>query len=161
MQRTIWAVKRAHWRSWAGTLRLLRTGGLFKLRTTRKLTPARYDVIHLLVKRGGTMGQKAMCAALGVVKSSLSELLATMERFGLVERSRFRARAGRIVTVTDAGRDAHGDAFLIEMEIDERVTTAFRGDRRQLTVEKACLTVREVFGAPGPRLLYEFLVVDD
>lgn len=163
MQRTIWAVKRAHWRSWAGSLRLLRTGGLFNLRTTRKLTPARYDVLHLLGQRGGAMVQKAMCAALGVVKSTLSELLTTMERLGLVSRSRF-TRAGRTVTtvtVTDVGREAWNDAFLIEMEIDGLVTNAFNSDRRQLTAERACLEVRKAFGDLGPRLLYEFLVVDD
>ncbi len=163
MQRTVWAVKRAHWRSWAGMLRLLRTGGMFEQCPTRKVTPARYDVLHLLVKRGGKMVQKAMCEALGVAKSSLSEILAIMERLGFVERSRFAPRLGRTVTLTASGQDAWETMFIIEMEVDRDVTRAFGySDRRQLYVEKACLTVRAAFDAVvGPRMLYEFLVVDD
>ncbi len=159
MQRTIWAVKRAHWRSWAGSLRLLREKGIFA-EHMRKVTPARYDVLHLLFRRGA-MAQKVLREALGVVKSTLSELLAMMERLGLVERSE-RTRAGRTVTLTNEGRDVYGYAWLIELEIDRVVTGAFNGsDRRQLYVEKACLIVRKAFDDFGPRMLYPFLVVDD
>lgn len=159
MQRTLWAVKRAYWRSWAGSLRLLRKDPIFAAHM-RKVTPARYDVLHLLFRRGA-MAQKALREALGVVKSTLSELLTMMERLGLVERSA-RRRAGRTVTLTNEGRDAYGYAWLIELDIDACVTLAFdRSERRQLYVEKACLVVRKAFGDLGPRLLYEFLVVDD
>ena len=163
MQRTVWAVKRAHWRSWAGMLRLLRTGGMFEQWPTRKVTPARYDVLHLLVKRGGTMVQKAMREALGVAKSTLSEILSIMERLGFIERSRFAPRVGRTVTLTRSGEHAYAWTFIIEMEVDRDVTRAFGySDRRQLHVEKACLKVRAAFDeVVGPRLLYEFLVVDD
>ncbi len=159
MQRTIWAVKRAHWRSWAGSMRLLREKGPLA-RYMRKVTPARYDVLHLLF-RCGAMAQKALREALGVVKSTLSELLATMEHLGLVERSA-RTRAGRIVSLTKEGDDAYAYAWTVELEVDDRVTRAFNdSDRRQLHVEKACLTVRKAFDDFGPRLLYEFLVVGD
>lgn len=102
-----------------------------------------------------------MCAALGVVKSSLSQLLSTMERLGLVSRSPL-TRAGRTVRLTSEGKDAHNDAFMIEMEVDQCVTAAFDySDRRQLTVEKACHTLRKAFGDLERRLLYRFLVVDE
>ncbi len=163
MQRTVWAVKRAYWRSWTGMVRLLRTGGMFEQWPTRKVTPARYDILHLLVKRGGTMVQNAMREALGLAKSSLSEILSIMERLGFIERSRFRPRVGRTVTLTKSGEDAYSWTFMIEMEVDRDVTRAFGySDRRQLHVEKACLTVRSAFDEiVGPRMLYKFFVIDD
>ncbi len=159
MLRVLWALKRAHWCSWAGARRALRACTILPKRTRRVLTPARLDVLHLL-ELHGSMSQKAMRAALGVVKSTLSEMLSTMERLGLVSRGR-RTRRGRTVSPTDEGHEVWLDAFTIEEELDWDVANAFGSDACELVFENGCHALRAAFGEVMPRLLYDFLPVFD
>ena len=158
MHRAIWAVKKAHWRSWAATWRMLRKSGV---------TPARFDVIHCLAISGGSMPQGALRRALAVVKSTLSETLAKMEKLGLVVRSP-RSHRGRSVQLTEKGRQARARAVMSECDVDETIAIGFgaywRPDRYMLWVlalERICKSVRRAFGETRPPRLYGWLEVDD
>src|SRR6185312_17351015 len=111
MHRAIWAVKKAHWRTWAASWRMLRKSGV---------TPARFDVIHCLVKAGGSMRQESLRRALAVVKSTLSETLAKMEKLGFVSRSR-RTRSGRVVQLTAKGLAVPRATFGPECDVEETI----------------------------------------
>ena len=101
MHRTTWAAKRAHYKSWAFQWRLLK-------RRRVAITPARFDALHVLAERG-RMAQGTLRRLLGVVKSTLSELLRDLELRGLVERGA-RTRSGRSVEISRAGKGVVDDA---------------------------------------------------
>ena len=158
MHRAIWAVKKAHWRTWAASWRMLRKCGV---------TPARFDVIHCLVKAGGSMRQESLRRALAVVKSTLSETLARMEKLGFVSRSR-RTRWGRVVQLTAKGLAVPGATFGPECDVEETIAMGFGAywnpRKRTLSVlalERLCKSVRRAFGETRPPRLYDWLDVDD
>ncbi len=154
MHRAIWAVKKAHWRTWAVTRRLLRKRGL---------TPARLDVLECLAKAGGRLSQTALTRALAVVKSTVSEQLAKMEKLGLVTRTR-RTRRGRDVIITARGEEKHELAFAEKCEVDGSFARAYGARwnvyRERLCVvvlERLCKSLRRIFGEQRPRRLYELI----
>jgi DNA-binding MarR family transcriptional regulator len=152
MHRSIWAVKRAHWRCWTVGRRMLREA---------RVTPARFDLLQCLWSRGGTMMQRALQEALCVVRSTVSEALAKLEKLGLVVRGR-RGRLGRSVTLTDAGQRAVDEGFNAQMVADdviERALVARSGKIRAL--ERLCRRLRGAFGDPTPALLYDWLRYED
>jgi DNA-binding MarR family transcriptional regulator len=131
------------------------------------VTPARFDVIHCLVKAGGRMRQGALRSALAVVKSTLSETLAKMEKLGLVTRSR-RSRKGRVVQVTAKGALVQQRTFLDECDVEETIAMGFgaywRPDKERLWIlalERLCKSVRRAFGEARAPRLYEWLEVED
>lgn len=158
MHRAIWAVKKAHWRSWAATWRMLRKSGV---------TPARFDVIRCLENAGGRMAQAALRVALAVVKSTMSETLAKMEKLGFVERTA-RTRQGRWVALTNKGRDVSNRTFLAECDVDDTIASGFGAFWRPqkhalwvLALERLCKSVRRAFGEVRPPRLYGWLEADD
>jgi DNA-binding MarR family transcriptional regulator len=154
MHRAIWAVKRAHWRSWAAGRRLLRGTGV---------TPARLDVLQCLWSAGGTMAQKAVQGALGAARSTVSEMLAVLEKRGWVTRGR-RDRHGRTVTLTDEGRVAFGEAFEAQMIAYDRIGDAFGSltwPGRVDVLERLCRRVRVAFGDAAQLVLYRWLYEED
>jgi DNA-binding MarR family transcriptional regulator len=154
MHPAIWAVKRAHWRSWAAGRRLLRGTGV---------TPGRLDVLQCLWSGGGTMAQKAVQTALGVARSTVSEMLAVLEKRGWVTRGR-RDRYGRTVTLTYEGRVAFGEAFEAQMIAYDRIARAlgaFTWPGRVDVLERLCRRVRVASGDTARLLLYGWLYEGD
>ncbi len=86
------SIKRAH-------LALLRLGR--SLLTDDGLTPARFDLMNALGPTGAK--QSDLCRQLEVVRSVVSEMLASLEKLGWIER----VREGRtkLVKLTAAGRE--------------------------------------------------------
>ena len=68
-------------RAYHGTLRVTREA-LAKL----GLTPARFDLLYIVAKEGGTLLQRELQRALGVVAATVSRMLTSLEELGLVER---------------------------------------------------------------------------
>ena len=136
MLRVLWATKRAYWTSAAASRRAIRDEQIVPKKVRRLLTPARLDVLHLL-KLHGSMSQKAMRLALGVVKSTLSELLSTMERLGLLCRGR-RLRRGRTVSATVEGDKAYDFAITIQEHLDVTISRTFASDSIELAYEQGC-----------------------
>jgi len=144
MHRAIWAVKRAHWWTWMKARRLLRQT------TKRPLTPARFDVLFVLSERGRMM-QRTLRHVLGVVGSTMSEMLGDLEKSGFVARGP-RSRAGRSVELTEVGDRALSNAFSAYMAIDDVIGQAFGGAwsetsfGRLLIWERVCRRVRHACG---------------
>jgi DNA-binding MarR family transcriptional regulator len=112
------------------------------------------------------MAQGALQTALGVVKSTMSEALAKMEKLGLVARTR-RTRAGRDVILTDRGRTTLEESYRARMEVDDIVSVGFGAywepDKERLWVlalERLCKSVRRMFGERRARRLYDWLSYD-
>jgi DNA-binding MarR family transcriptional regulator len=145
MHRAIWAVKRAHWWTWMKARKLLRQSAR---RPT--LTPARFDVLFVLSERGRMM-QRSLRRVLGVMGSTMSEMLGDLEKRGFVARGK-RSRAGRSVELTKAGDDALSNAFYAYMELDDAIGSAFGGAwfgdscARLLIWERVCRRVRHACG---------------
>ena len=145
MHRAIWAAKRAHWWTWMKARRLLHDG-------ESVLTPARFDVLFVLSERGRMM-QRALRRVLNVVGSTMSEMLADLEKRGLVARGR-RSRAGRSVEVTALGEQAIESSFMAYMKVDDVIDDAFGGSfvwygyssKRLLLWERMCRRVRHACG---------------
>jgi DNA-binding MarR family transcriptional regulator len=119
-------------------------------RTRVTLTPARFDVLFVLEKRGKTM-QRTLRHALNVVGSTMSEMLGDLEGRGLVVRGP-RSRAGRSVEISESGREAIANAFQAYMQVDEVIGGAFGGTwyddacGRLLIWERVCRRMRHVCG---------------
>jgi DNA-binding MarR family transcriptional regulator len=111
MLRMISNIKKTHWVAWAECNRRVR-----RLRIAG-MTPARFDVIQLL-HRNGPMLQSAIRKTLGVVKSSVSELLRELESFGFITRSRARHRVGRRVTLTEKGETTYTTLWDCQCELE-------------------------------------------
>lgn len=151
MHRAIWAVKRAHWKTWAVGLRMLRKVGI---------TPARLDVIHCLSLNGGAMSQKALQLALGVVRSTMSEALAKLEKLGMVRRGP-RTRRGRRVTLTEKAARLEGPVYsermLADCQLDETLGDELTSWGRTIVLERLCRRVRLAFGDPSRGALFGWL----
>jgi DNA-binding MarR family transcriptional regulator len=155
MHRTIWAVKRAHFKTWAWNWKLLRR---------LKVTPAQFDALYVLSERG-VMMQKKLQETLGVARSTVSELLKELARVRLVVRGA-RDRDGRDVRLTDVGRDIVDKAWEILTEVEERVIEAFGGWNRrpfvkQVIVERLCRHLWRAAGVIGFGRVYRWLPYDD
>ena len=156
MHRVIWAVKRAHWRCWAASTRLLRRTGL---------TPARVDLLHAIDVHGGTLAQSALQRVLGVVRSTVSEALGALERLGCVTRGR-RTHQGRRVTLTDKGRRALGGGlYTAQIAVDDGLELTMSSDAlswagRVIVLERLCKRLRLAFGDASPQALWDWLDYD-
>jgi DNA-binding MarR family transcriptional regulator len=145
MHRTIWAVKRAHFKTWAWNWRLLRQV---------KVTPAQFDALYVLAERG-VMMQSKLQYALGVARSTISELLKELARVGLVARG-VRFRDGKDVRLTAA----------LQTEVEDKVIDAF-GDWRartfvkQVFLERLCRHLWRAAGVIGFGRVYRWLPYED
>ena len=87
-------------RAYHGTLRVTREA-LAKL----GLTPARFDLLYIVAKEGGTLLQRELQRALGVVAATVSRMLTSLEELGLVEREVVEEdHRCRHVVLTKSGR---------------------------------------------------------
>jgi DNA-binding MarR family transcriptional regulator len=156
MHRAIWAVKRAHWKTWAWTRRVLR-----KL----DVTPARFDALYAIHEHGVIM-QSKLQRLLGVVRSTISELLRDLERLGLVVRGA-RCRSGRDVRLTEAGHDVIASAWLAQSDVDDEIFDVFGGPEssrsyvRLLLLERFCRHLRRAAGDMGRARVYAWLPYED
>lgn len=156
MHRAIWAVKRAHWKSWAWTRKVLR-----KL----NVTPARFDALYAIHERG-VMMQSTLQRVLGVVRSTVSELLRDLERLGLVVRGA-RFRNGRDVRLTEAGQELIATAWFTQWHVDDEIFDRFGGSERSgayvrvLLLERFCRHLRRAAGDTGRARVYAWLPYDD
>ncbi len=105
------------------------------------------------------MLQDAIRDALGVVKSSASELLARLEECGFIRRSRMRYRVGRRVELTQLGEDAYRAVTYTQGEL-ETLCHALRYLRWRY-VERMCIVIGRVFRRPVPIELYPLYLDDD
>lgn len=157
MHRTIWAVKRAHFKTWAWNWRLLRT---LKV----KVTPAQFDALYVLAERG-VMMQSKLQQALGVARSTISELLKDLARAQLVARGT-RFREGRDVRLTAAGKGVVDSAWTLQTDVEEKIIDAF-GDWRartfvkQVFVERLCRHLWRAAGVIGFGRVYRWLPYED
>jgi DNA-binding MarR family transcriptional regulator len=87
-------------RAFHGTLRVTRSA-----LASFGLTAARFDMLYILAKEGGILAQRELQRALGVAASTVSRMLASLEKLGMVTREimedDFRQRW---VVLTKAGR---------------------------------------------------------
>ena len=68
------------------------------------LTPARYDLLHALRARKYGMGQTHLVKVLGVARSTVSEMLGSLEELGFVRREIDPSdRRRKIVWITEEG----------------------------------------------------------
>lgn len=97
------------------------------------LCPIQCEVLSVLTENGGSMAQKDLEGRLVIRKSTLSGVLDTMERNGLVERSVSDTdRRSRTVSLTSEGARRCGEATR-QLEETERII--FEGvDREDLDV---------------------------
>ena len=88
-------------RAFHGTLRVSRSG-----LAACGLTAARFDLLHYLYQRDRrAAAQRTLTRELGVTRSTVSRMLASLEVLGVVRRTRHLGdRRQRWVTLTDAGR---------------------------------------------------------
>jgi DNA-binding MarR family transcriptional regulator len=96
MHTIFFGLKRAH----HSTLRLTRVG-LANL----GLTAARFDLLYALKERRGGVTQSALRKLLGVCRATVSRMLGSLEKLGLVKRSVFALdRRRKLVELTNRGR---------------------------------------------------------
>jgi DNA-binding MarR family transcriptional regulator len=87
-------------RAFHGTLRVTRTA-----LASLGLTPARFDLLYIVAKAGGSLLQRELQRALGVVAATVSRMLTSLEELGLVEREVMdEDHRCRNVMLTKAGR---------------------------------------------------------
>ncbi len=70
-------------RAFHGTLRVTR-GAL----ATFGLTAARFDMLYIVAKEGSSLTQRRLQRALGVAAATVSRMLRSLEKLGLVERAK-------------------------------------------------------------------------
>jgi DNA-binding MarR family transcriptional regulator len=129
----------------------------------RKLnvTPARFDALYALRERG-VMMQSKLQRVLGVVRSTVSELLRDLERLGLVVRGA-RCRNGRDVRLTKAGHDLIARAWLTQSDVDDAIFDAFGGPElsgayvRLLLLERFCRHLRRAAADSANTRVYGWL----
>ena len=154
MHRATWAVKRAHYKSWAFERRVLK-------RRKVAITPARFDALHVLSERG-KMAQGTLQRVLGVVRSTVSELLKDLEMRGLVQRGA-RTRSGRSVQISAAGKAIIGaaPAYWAQFDVGEALIEVFgcsnAGDIGIYLLERACRRVRRASGNISFERIYGWL----
>jgi DNA-binding MarR family transcriptional regulator len=65
------------------------------------LTPARFDAMFALHREGGFMAQSKLRRSLGIARSTMTRMLVSLERLGLLERT--PRRYTRLVRMTQVG----------------------------------------------------------
>ena len=155
MDRLFFVVKRAH----HATLKFARP-----ILADFGLTPARFDLLYALTERGIDNTQIAIRRALGVARSTISEMLSALERIGLVERTRDgNDRRTWRITLTPAGRaalDAVVDATMhrgfVPVTVDGILIDGFCDEAQQReTIEYALGLLRNAFGDRASPPMYE------
>jgi DNA-binding MarR family transcriptional regulator len=69
------------------------------------LTPARFDMLYVVVKERSMMSQRDLQRALGVAAATVSRMLKSLEKLGFVERTVMdEDHRRRVVVLTKAGR---------------------------------------------------------
>jgi DNA-binding MarR family transcriptional regulator len=87
-------------RAFHGTLRMTRTA-----LASLGLTPARFDMLYIVVKERSMMLQRDLQRALGVAAATVSRMLKSLEQLGFVERTVMEEdHRRRYVALTKAGR---------------------------------------------------------
>jgi DNA-binding MarR family transcriptional regulator len=103
MHTIFFGLKRAH----HSTLRLTR-GELARL----GLTAARFDLLYALRRRRGGVLQSSLRKLLGVCRATVSKMLASLEKLGLVRRSVYLLdRRRKLVELTNRGKWRIGRAY--------------------------------------------------
>jgi DNA-binding MarR family transcriptional regulator len=103
------AIKRAHWRC-VETFRPIAEG--------YGLTPARFDVLHVVRQRFGHTTQATIRRVLGVSATTISRMVRALEQLGFVIRGRHcRDRRTKSVSLTGEGR------WRVDAILDGLVTT--------------------------------------
>lgn len=99
MHAVFFGLKRAHHRAIYGVSRAL-------LRATEtKLTPARFDLLDVVLRHGGNVAQWKLIELLGVSGATISRMLKSLEKLKLVKRGRWESDARYlIVELTREGR---------------------------------------------------------
>jgi len=99
MHAIFFGLKRAHHRVIYGVSRAL-------LRATEtRLTPARFDLLDLVLRHDGNIAQWRLIELLGVTGATISRMLKSLEKLKLVVRGRWEIDARyRIVELTREGR---------------------------------------------------------
>jgi DNA-binding MarR family transcriptional regulator len=91
------------------------------------LTPARFDLLHVLRQRFDEASQATVRHVLGVSATTVSRMIQALERLGFVERSRhWRDRRTKLVRLTLEGR-WRVDAILEELIDTGHLDLAFHG----------------------------------
>jgi DNA-binding MarR family transcriptional regulator len=109
------------------------------------LTAARFDLLYIVLKEGGSLLQRELQRALGVAAPTVSRMLASLEELGLVTRSVAEEDGRqRYVELTEAGRRSvlrtarkliHSG--IVQLTIDSALCPALWHDRN------VCRTARE------------------
>jgi DNA-binding MarR family transcriptional regulator len=87
-------------RAFHGSLRVTR-----RALATLGLTPARFDMLYIVAKEGSSLLQRELQRALGVTAATVSRMLTSLEKLGLVEREVSEEdRRCQNVVLTKAGR---------------------------------------------------------
>lgn len=94
MDAITFGIKRAHW--------VLHHRVVAKVLEPCGLTPSRFDALYILFRNEG-LPQKELRRQLGVARSTLSRMLAALERLALVTRDRQSRGRTRRVALTEAG----------------------------------------------------------
>ena len=68
------------------------------------LTPARFDMLHLIDGHYFSVPQASLRKSLGVSRATVSRMLRSLEELGMVRRSRAMDHRTRDVSLTDYGR---------------------------------------------------------
>jgi DNA-binding MarR family transcriptional regulator len=91
------------------------------------LTPARFDLMHVVRQRFDEASQATIRRILGVSATTVSRMLQALERLGFVERSRhWRDRRTKLVRLTRDGR-RRVDAILDGLVMTGHFDLAFQG----------------------------------
>src|SRR5215468_82215 len=70
------------------------------------LTPARFDVLHVIFQRFGETSQANIRHVLGVSATTISRMVQALEKLGFISRQRHpRDRRTKLVWLTEQGRE--------------------------------------------------------
>jgi DNA-binding MarR family transcriptional regulator len=128
MHTVFFGLKRGH----HSVLRITRTA-LAKL----GLTAARFDLLYAIKTHGGDMRQRRLQAWLGVGRTTVSRMLASLEQLGLVTRTGLgRDRRQKLVRLTKVGRKRIDSAHRrftrsgwAQLALDTALCGGFQSDR--------------------------------
>jgi DNA-binding MarR family transcriptional regulator len=143
------AIKRAHWRC---------VGTFMPVAQMYGLTPARFDLLHVVRQRLGDASQACVRRVLGVSATTVSRMLQALEKLGFVRRTpHLRDRRTKYVTLTCEGRravDGIIDGLLMTGHFDLAFEGCFQwpaGGRAQRTVRILFKAVRHLARKLGDR----------
>ena len=141
MHGVLFAVKRTHLDGLRVERRLLE-------RTGR--TPARFHLVQAMARNAGYLGrvgclQKELWPVLGVSRATVSRMLGSLEKLGLVQRSVVaKDRRNRFVELTRAGAAWFRLARRVAVADAARVIEAALGPRTEMAIGGGARTWRDV-----------------